>query len=160
MVIRMNNCKHKLNAHNNFDPRRVSGFRISILGPENLDIRTIPVVTSCIEKGSMQAQKRFSEGAGVVRAYSRGNPGGILIEGGNRIPIELPRMHGVFAYGDRSQRWAARRGNRHHCGLEHQLHDTIQSRHIVYEQSNERTDRGRQVFVHRPAATVKGKLQP
>ncbi len=32
----------------------------------------------------------------------------------------------------------------------------IENRHVVYDQSNERTDRGQQVFIHRPASTVKG----
>lgn len=36
----------------------------------------------------------------------------------------------------------------------------IENRHIVYDQSNERTDRGQQVFIHRPGPTVKGKVRP
>jgi hypothetical protein len=36
----------------------------------------------------------------------------------------------------------------------------IENRHFVYEQSNERTDRGQQVFIHRPGPTVKGKAKP
>jgi hypothetical protein len=36
----------------------------------------------------------------------------------------------------------------------------IENRHVVYKQSNERTDRGQQVFIHRPGPAVKDKTQP
>ena len=36
----------------------------------------------------------------------------------------------------------------------------IDNRHFVYEQSNQRTDRGQQVFVYRSGPAVKGKAQP
>lgn len=36
----------------------------------------------------------------------------------------------------------------------------IENRHVVYDQSNERTERGQQVFIHRPAPVVKIKARP
>ncbi len=36
----------------------------------------------------------------------------------------------------------------------------IENRQVVYKQSNERTDRGQQVFIHRPGPTVKGEAKP
>jgi hypothetical protein len=31
----------------------------------------------------------------------------------------------------------------------------VEDRHVVYDQSNERTDRGQQVFIHRPGPKAK-----
>jgi hypothetical protein len=36
----------------------------------------------------------------------------------------------------------------------------IDNRQFLYDQSNQRTDRGQQVFIYRPGPTVKGKAQP
>jgi hypothetical protein len=33
----------------------------------------------------------------------------------------------------------------------------IENRHVLYDQSNERTDRGQQVFIHRPSLAEQNK---